>query len=158
MGLLPFVACLAQEDFIADTENGFKDLQLGKEVSKIQQSVTLVDIQLKTMRPDVITYRVTDTAYLEKDEFRFSDVQAEATKGKLTNIIWIKNGSDTLFFNSLMEHINTKYGEFQRTIRRGFQLIKQWYFEKVVIELLYNQLPDNRVNIRLSFSLRKNLK
>lgn len=149
------LSTFAQDDFIADTENGYKDLQLGKTIKELQAKVKISELNIKVMRPDVKTYRVEDTSYLTREGFSFGEVQLESNKEKLSKITWIRNNTDTLFFNSLLENINTKYGEFQRTIHRGFQVFKQWYFEFVVIEMIEDKLPNGHINVRLSFSLRK---
>ena len=148
----------AQEDFPADAENGFKDLRFGKSIVELKTKVNLTQLMIKTMRPDVLTYHIDDTTYLNKDGFRFADAQVEVTKGNLFKIIWLKNNTDTFFFNNLLEHINNKYGEYTSGLRRDFQVIKQWYFDKTVIELVYLKLTNGGVNVRLSYGLLKTSK
>lgn len=147
----------AQDEFIADQENGYKDLQLGASIKTIQQKLVLTDLKLKTMREGITTYSVADTAYLTKDGFRFHELQAEFMADKLIRVTWISSNTDSLKFNTLLQLIVAKYGDYQRSIIRGPNIIRQWYFERVVVELLSNKLTNGDINLRLSYSLRKNL-
>ncbi len=104
-----------------------------------------------------MTYRVEQKDYLERDDFSFDELQTEAAKEKIIRLLWIKNNTDTTAFNKLLASISNKYGEVQRTMYRGTQTVKEWFFERVVIELFLTRFPDGRANIRLSWSLRRNL-
>ncbi len=147
----------AQDEFIADQENGYKDLQLGASLVAIRQKLTLTDLNLKTFREGITTYSVADSSYLLKDGFRFQELQTEFLGDKLIRITWISTHTDSLKLNVLLQAVAEKYGDYQRTIVRGPNNIRQWYLEKVVLELISNKLTNGDINLRLTCSLRKNL-